>query len=542
MALAGANVAVATDRTVLNSEFVTDEFEEQGVYANITETVEDQVGSEFEGGEIRPEEDLPPGITADPIDPQQVTTDAITREYVRTEFNKNIERFYAFLHGESDRVNASVNLTPIKDTLQQEVEGMNIQVDAAEAFAESGAVDGNQAPVSGEDVAALEESEQSFDQTRTKIWVDIVFEQTSDEDLLLLIGENPNDYPDNEQGVRENEEEIRNTLRSELGSYDDLPDEAKQQIDQLNQELKDQSAQQLEQQDGLNDNLTQGLQEMQFTVIDGLTGDITYDEYTEQLSSAESDVATEIERMIQDRIDEDVPNQLQPEEEITRQSNPELDTASTQVQRVGLIKWVLVLLSAVLIGLIALVTRSFGWTSATSGVAMSLVGVVGVVIDFVFREAAIQFLEGQLQQDVEEEFVQELLQSFLGVLESAIGTYGTQSLILLVLGIVLIGLAILNRAGVLDPVWEALGLEDEPDDGAGETSPGASETVSAGTAGAKATDEDVTEPAAAPADSTDIEEAATDEIDSETEETDDTVDSGDESTAETEGNDDEDAS
>lgn len=467
VSLIGANASVAVDRTVLDSDFVKDEFEDQGVYADLTEGFQDEIGSEFQGEQIRLDEDLPPGISAEPIDAETVATETITREFVQGEVNRNIEQFYAFLHGERDTLNPRVNLTPLKEGLQDEVSEMNVQVDAAEVIAGTGSFEENELPVTGEDIAALEESEESFDQTRTELWVDVVFEETSDRELLLLIGENPNDYPDNEQGVQENEQEIRDALRSDLQSYDDLPDDAQEEIEQLNQQLKDESAQQLDEQGELNDDLREALQEMQFTVIDGLTGDITYDEYTERLETAESDVATEIESMIQDRIDEEVPGEISSEEEITRESNEELATASTQVQRIGLLAWVLSILSLVLVALIGVSTRSFGWTTATSGAAFTVVGLLGVVVDFVLRGTVMQIVEQEIQPEGQDQVAADLSSAFVGVVESAIGTYGTQSLLLLVFGLVLIGLAVANRVGVLDPLWEKVDIGDDTDDSTG---------------------------------------------------------------------------
>ena len=493
ISLTGANALVAADRTVLDSEFVTDEFEKQGVYTELTESFQDDVSSEFGGEQIQPGEELPPGITAEPIDAQQVANDTITTEFVRNEVNRNIEQLYAFLHGERDTLNPRINTTPVKEGLLEEVEEMNVQVDAPEAVAGSGSLEDGELSITADDIAALEESEKSFDETRTELWVDVVFEQTSNEDLLLLIGENPNDYPDNEQAVQEHEEEIRSELRSELQSYDDLNDDAKEEIDRLNRQLKDESEQQLAQQDELNDDLRQGLQEMQFTVIDGLTGDVTYDEYTERLESAESDVATEIESMIQQRIEEEVPNEIASEEEITRESNEELAAMSTQVQRMSLLAWVLSILSIILVGLIGVATRSFGWTTATSGVAFSIVGLVGVVADIVLRQTAVQLMKEEIQTGTQDQVTADLSSAFIGVVESAIGTYGTQSLLLLVLGLVLIGLAIANRVGLLDPLWEQVGVGEEAGmgttDGKRDTGAATHQRAGEGTAGDRSSTE-----------------------------------------------------
>lgn len=122
LALTAANFAVAADRTVLNDEFVTDTADEANVYAVIAEELraEALAGAPDDGGL----NELP----IDGVDFETLVNNAITEDWVRSQFEPAIEDTFGFLQGESE----SLVITIETDSLQE---------DATAALREEGTLD-----------------------------------------------------------------------------------------------------------------------------------------------------------------------------------------------------------------------------------------------------------------------------------------------------------------------------------------------------------------------------------------------------------------
>lgn len=139
--LGAANVAYAADRTVLDSEYVVETMDDEDAFATMTvelreelladinQNIETQIRGEFEVElpvqDPALEEELDDidqeaiivRLIEEELDPEAYVQAAITEEFVRGEVARNVENFYAYLHGETDELRLWVNLAEPRDTI-----------------------------------------------------------------------------------------------------------------------------------------------------------------------------------------------------------------------------------------------------------------------------------------------------------------------------------------------------------------------------------------------------------------------------------------
>lgn len=383
--VAGANVSMAADRTVLSSDYITETMGEQGVYAEQTTEFRDEVSGEISSATDGL--DLPPGIDVSQLDGDAIAQQTVTEEFVRQEVSKNVDRLYEFLHGERDDVEFVVNIEPVKESIHDAiVEG--VVVDTPTLVGE--ATD----RIEPDTVAALGESQQSYQETQEQF------------------------------GISQAEAQALKQEAETKASQSDNPEA-----------------------------VTNAGLEIQLTVIDALAGEITYDEYTSQIDSEEQALKEAIATEGLSGVDDQI--QLSDEEEDPSET---FGTAATAVQWLSTFTWLLPVLSLVLIGLIAAITRSFDRTAMPVGIAVLLAGLVGAVIGYGLSGTLLSRVE-EAATDGGQSETSAFVDGLLSAIDGTLGTLGTQSILLAVLGIVLVGLAYADRNGQLDDVRETLGLE-----------------------------------------------------------------------------------
>jgi hypothetical protein len=203
------------------------------------------------------------------------------------------------------------------------------------------------------------------------------------------------------------------------------------------------------------ENVTDAAVEIQFTVIDALAGEITYDEYTSQIDSEEQAlkeaIATEGLADVDDQI------QLGDEDEDPADT---FGTAATAVQWLSTFTWLLPVVSLILIGLIAAITRSFDGTAMPTGAAVLIAGLIGAILSFGLSGTVLGRVE-EAATDGSESETSAFVDGLLSAVDGLFGTLGTQSILLVVLGLLFVGLAYADRNGHLESVRETIGMERE---------------------------------------------------------------------------------
>lgn len=376
--VAGANVSVAADRTVLDADYVVETIEEEGLFAEETDNFRSEVANEISAG--TDELSLPPGLELTGFDPEATAQESVSESYVREQMAGNIERLYAFLHGDRDDIAFVVELGPVKDGI-------------ADSVAESATVDtpvlvGESSDrIDRDRVAALEEDEESFEDAQM---------DRSDEQV----------------------ESVKSDIEADVQAADYSPE------------------------------LTEALTDLQFTVVDGLAGELTYAEYTEQLESDERAVEAALGTEAVAGIDETMT--LGEDSEDPSES---FSQVADVVQLVSTLALALPVLAVVLLGVLGVVTRSVRRTAFTGGLAVLTAGIIGLVVAYAVPGFALPDRSGE-EPDL-------FADGFLAAIEGLFEALNTQSVLLTLGGLLLFGLAIADSRGLFDRLKESVGSDTE---------------------------------------------------------------------------------
>ena len=118
--LTTANLAVAADRTVLNDDFVTDTADDAGLYALIAEELREEAAADA------PDDGLPDELPIEGVDFETLLEETITEDWVREQFEPAIENVFAFLQGDSDSLEITIDTDELQNnaatTLTEESE------------------------------------------------------------------------------------------------------------------------------------------------------------------------------------------------------------------------------------------------------------------------------------------------------------------------------------------------------------------------------------------------------------------------------------
>lgn len=391
--VAGANVAVAADRTVLSSDHVVATMDERGVFTDLTAEFRAVVATETAAATA--DLDLPPGVTLVEFDPDDVAARSVSESYVRGEVVANLERLYAFLYGDVDDLEMTVDLRPVKSAIAETVTGA-VVIDTATFVGETSD------DVEAERIAALEEDEESFAEAQL-------------------------DLPDERVETRKGE------IEAEIRAA------------------------------GHPEELAEALVTLQFTVVDGLTGELTFEEYNERLERAEADVSGALGSAAVAEVDDTVALETNGEDLAKT-----FDGMRTPVQLTSTLVWVLPFVALGLVGALVRLTDSLSRALSVTGVA--LLGAVGVcaVAWLVLRQQAADLFEDHGMA----EGVDTLLDGFLAVVGTMFDALAVQSILLTVTGLVLLGTAATDY-GSLDELKpggtadDSAGTADGADESAG---------------------------------------------------------------------------
>jgi hypothetical protein len=430
LTLVSGNVLAAAHLTVLDPGFVNDTLEEEDGYGVAEDAVVEAAGSEAPGG------------AAGPIDTQALLRDAVDRAYLQNQTERNVEELYAYLHGERDTLNLTVDTRPLKADVGDAVEAQVRNATVAELLAASGTE--LPGPVNESTVERMTENESGYEAVKEEFRqrvrervldeaVDEAWAETTDDQKLALVVENynPDDYTAAEKDamVTDREEEIRAALRERIRTErsDELDDRVDTTLAELNESVTADAPE--------GDGLEAAAAGVQATFAEALTTDMSYDEFRTQLDAEKAAVAEAAGEQAAATLDEELPDTLSLTQGLDRSAREGLEQAQTTVVWLDRLAVAIPLLALVLVGLLYLLTRSGQTVAASLGVSLLVAGLpvylslgtVQTAAEDAIREAAASGDGGPAQAGSE---------FLLGALGQLFGRVGAVSLAFAVAGAV----------------------------------------------------------------------------------------------------------
>jgi uncharacterized membrane protein len=114
------SLILAADSTMLDDEHVTETLEDERVYTNLTEQLQDDLAEN--GSVIRAVEDRS-------LTPEQLSTAVITEPYARNELNGHVRNITSFLEGGDEDISFGLDYVVVKGNIARETdEGVSAQV------------------------------------------------------------------------------------------------------------------------------------------------------------------------------------------------------------------------------------------------------------------------------------------------------------------------------------------------------------------------------------------------------------------------------
>lgn len=464
-----ANAVTTAERTVLDGNYVNDQMESEGAYDSIRESTIDAVVGRMENASLSEGQQLLQAGGG--MDNRELVADAITEDYIEAEASENILELYAYLHGEQDSLDIEIDMRPLKDNLADSF-AAQIEEKNTSTLVEEFGPDSSETPVpvDGSLVEQMRSGPEGYEQAREDFRVDIGFEVTNNDEKLLLIGEDPRQYSEaeKEQIVQNREQEIRDAIRQEIqDSSSELSSRIQQEVQDRRGAAKDRicesTVNELNPDAGQEicspgyedssetmhlDNVTFAAVQLQYVVVDGLTGEqaqYNYDQFDSDLTQAEEHLSTETGDLARDRIGQEVPDTLDASEQFGSGTTNQLESAQGTVGTIDTLYLVLPIVALLLIGLAFVVTRSLETTATFTGIVLTLAGGLFLLVATILGGTVVSQVESSIQGNDAAGFSDIVVTLIEGVL----GVLATQSAVLLVVGIVLLVLSYLSKSGRL---------------------------------------------------------------------------------------------
>lgn len=406
VSLGAANVTLGVERTVLNGDYVSDSLAEEEAYSVIVDEAQRQL--EAEAGQT-PEE----GPPIDDLFPK-----VLTESYVQNQTEANIERAYAYLHGDREDIYLAINTTPLKDDLAAEI--------VNQTLAEQGVADFDQT------LAELAENESQFQRVR---------EEFKAEQLQRIQAETDQELSDAEleAAYEDRRADIRRILVDELETRvaESEHPEALQPV----------------------------IIDLGTLRIDALVDpDMTYAEFTTELEEHKTTLEETLEEIVRDQLDEELPDTMELTEQLGPEERSQLEELRGIVGILDLLVVILPLLAigiALLIGLVTL-TRSSGLF-----VVGGTVTVTGLLSALGFMGAGSR-IESEIGTITTQGGMPAALSDLIvALLSRTVSVFVTQSWLVVLLGIILIAVGFGIRREFL-PIADQPGSDSVPGESVGE--------------------------------------------------------------------------
>lgn len=449
--LVTANVVAAAHLTVLDPEFVTDSMEEEGGYELIETATRDAAAGSV------------PTNGTGPVNTTAIVTDTISEEYVAAQAEANVDRTYAYLHGERETLNLSIATAPIRENVSDGVERQLRNTSLAELVRQSDAeLDGTFNATVLERMTANQSSYQDTkaefrQRVRDRVLdkaVEKAFVEASNDELLSLVIEdyNPREYTEEkkDQMVADREEEIRLALRDRIER--ERGDEIDAAVDDQLATIGDQAT--TDPSDAETETEA-AVVSIQNTVVEGLTTDMTYQTFQSDLDESKAELAAAAAERADAQLAAELPARIDLTENMSAGAQQSFEQARTGVIWMDRLAFVLPVLVVALVGLLYFVRRSVTKVAADTGWSLLSAGVPTVI--------GIELARLRLQSMVadapaEQQQAMEVMVGFAGrVLDSV----GDVALVLSIAGLVLLAGSLAVRYGVIDRVRESMGDSTE---------------------------------------------------------------------------------
>ncbi|SDR26568.1 hypothetical protein [Natronobacterium texcoconense] len=386
IALLSANLVVATDRTVLDSEFVKDTAEEEGLYAVLAE--------EIQGSAQQSTPASSSGVAAGSSHGDIVQT-AVTEEEIQTQGEENIDRLYAFLHGETDELRLEIDLDGISQNVIDELEDEMADPDLRDAGFPQ-----------GEEIEEMAASEEQFDQHR---------EEFREEQKERMQGDGDREVSDEELDER------MESIRMEL--YTERDERLQQEFHQIDDDA----------------DIEEPAHALMTARIDALTGEIEYDEYVVEVESAKEEFGNALVAAIEDELENE--DKIDLTEDMDDDAMEPLEMGQEVVSIVSLLAIALPLVTLGIVGLMAWLS-SPSTAAISTGFVSTLVGTAGVAGAYFAGDQLESLLAGGDAPAAMTDFA-------LGIVSGVLDALTVQSVVLLVAGIGLIVVGIAVRRGLI---------------------------------------------------------------------------------------------
>lgn len=438
LSLVGANLVTAGERTVLDPGFVKGSLDEEGVYDEVR-----MAAMESMGGNLSTGEEL--GL---PIDTEEVLNESLTESYLRGEAERNVDRFYAYLHGDREDLVLAIDLSPVRENVRDTVRSDVEDAGLAELLEASGGDLGNGQGVSVDPsvVRGMADSEENFTRSRKDFrgdiedavleeMVDEAFAAASDDELLALVieGYDSEEYTaaEKEGMVAEREAEIRDALRDEIEA--DRGDEVEAAVENRMSEVRSALLADLEGSVGGEDlpgNVSGPLRDLMEAYVDGLTTDVSYGSFRSEVEDARTRLGDGVAAAVDDALAEDLPDRVDLTEEMGAEEERALEEARSTVATIDVLFLVLPIAALLLIGAVYAVSRSLVVTGFGAGSGLVVAGGSGYVSATVGESQLRRMLAEAGPGDVVSDIALTLAERMLDVL-------ATQSLVLALAGAIL---------------------------------------------------------------------------------------------------------
>lgn len=459
LTLATSNLVFAAHASVLDPGFVTDSIEEENGYEALAEEMQravENATSEATGGELGGS--FGALLDGDPV------KDAVTPQYVQSQVDPNIGTIYAYLHGNTDRLNLTMDLRPLAENAGENV-GDSIRNATVTELIEAAPGDPfADVPVDASFVQELNDSPESYADAKESLRapiraeildaaVDEAFAEASNDELLALVipDYDPRDYSEEEKEemVEDREQEIRDALRERI--EEERGDEIDAAVQERLDEMREEAAGVQPSADEVgNQAIADAAGDLQMAVLTAATTDQSYEEYRAEVTSARDDLGTAIGDYVTEQFTQEASViDLNEQMEIAEQG--ELQQQRTIVGYLDLSAIVLPVLAILLIGGVWFVTRSIVVTTLTAGVSLLVAALPALV------GAPIAGDRLRSMMETEGDGASTLEPLIQGIIDRVIGTVTGQSLMLVIVGLVLLAVALAIHYDVHERIGDARG-------------------------------------------------------------------------------------
>ncbi|MDY6818406.1 MAG: hypothetical protein SVG88_07070 [Halobacteriales archaeon] len=451
------NLLVAAHQTILDPTYANETIANENGYSRAQTIVRRRIAPESPGTN-RSRLPLPINRTA-------IIAESVTRSYLATQGGDLIDRFYAYLHGNRQRPGLWLALTPLKTNIERTVEArlralppheITIFILQRSNTTQSGS--GSRwsrlqgAGINATLIAQLDEGPAAYRTVKTRFRqalrnriinraVNRSFNQSSPDTLLALVIKDydPTAYSSDEkqQLVAEREPTIRRALETKIRTERKARINAT--VDRQLDRLRNRSRRVNATAAIGNDSIATAVDRLQHTTVVAITTDLSYKQYRTRATTARDQLASNVSAVIGARLDARFPDRIELMDRADGNANGQLDAVARGIQWLDRVTILLGPLIVVLIGLLWYGTQSIARTVEIVG--WCLVGITAPVVfgSPFLRSFVVQQLPGGLAGELGGALVTGL-----------VGTWRTQSIYMLVIGVGIVAVTVARRYGVVE--------------------------------------------------------------------------------------------